>query len=180
MRNMNLKMLIAACVLSVFSGATAVNYNFDKSARVSSATSVSDFNNVEQNSFGEVNYQQNVVSGFNMISSQKPTSSKSSLISVQKSSSQTTAQSGGVGHVAANVTFSRDNAERLYDGFDSGVEVVNISPISVKGVDLSGAAKLPDKEDGGHEPWPPVGDGLLSLLFFAGIYAFARFRRIKN
>ena len=72
MRNMNLKMLIAACVLSVFSGATAVNYNFDKSARVSSATSVSDFNNVEQNSFGEVNYQQNVVSGFNMISSQTP------------------------------------------------------------------------------------------------------------
>ena len=178
MRNMNLKMLIAACVLSFFSGATAVNYNFDKSARVSSATSVSDFNNVEQNSFGEVNYQQNVVSGFNMISSQTPTSGKGSLISVQKSSSQTTAQSGGVGHVAANVTFSRDNAERLYDGFDSGVEVVNISPISVKGVDLSGAAKLPG--DGGHEPWPPVGDGLLSLLFFAGIYAFARFRRIKN
>ena len=107
-------------------------------------------------------------------------SGKASLISVQKSSSQTTAQSGGVGHVATNVTFSRDNAERLYDGFDSGVEVVNISPISVKGVDLSGAAKLPVEGDEGHEPWPPVGDGLLSLLFFAGIYAFARFRRIKN
>lgn len=177
MRNMNLKMLIAACVLSVFSGATAVNYNFDKSARVSSSASVSDFN-VEQSTFGVVNYQQNVVSDFNMISSQKPTSSKSSLISVQKSSSQTTAQSGGVGYAATNVTFSRGNAERLYDGFDSGVEVVSISPFSMKGVDLSGAAKLPG--DGGHEPWPPVGDGLLSLLFFVGIYAFARFRRIKN
>lgn len=177
MRNMNLKMLIAVCVLSVFSGATAVNYNFDKSARVSSSASVSDFN-VEQSTFGVVNYQQNVVSDFNMISSQTPTGSKSSLISVQKSSSQATAQSGGVGHAATNVTFSRGNAERLYDGFDSGVEVVSISPFSMKGVDLSGAAKLPG--DGGHEPWPPVGDGLLSLLFFAGIYAFARFRQIKN
>jgi hypothetical protein len=175
MKNMNIKMLIVACMLSVVTGVSAVNYNFDKSVTVPSISSNSSFD-IEQSSFGEMNYQQGVASGYNMISSQKSVVGKSSLISVEESASQSTT-ANNVNEGARNITFSRTGSvEKLYDGFDSGVEVGVTT--SIQTINLNGAAKLPGQ--GGHEePWPPVGEGLWALLLFSGIYSLLKRKKSR-
>lgn len=185
MKKMSLKFLIAVCVLPFFAEAAAVDYKFDKSVsgRRASAASVEAFDVESYAPFGsELNYTQSVASRFNMISSQgSAQGGSSSLISPQTSASSSASVSGFSSRVAAGTSLSkRAAADNLSIGSDmtGGNSVSVMTPFSTNSVNLSGPARLPGQTD--PEPWPPVGDGLLTLLCMAGAYAVARMRKKRK
>lgn len=184
MKKMSLKFLIAVCVLPFFAEATAVNYKFDKSVsgRRASAASVEAFDVESYAPFGsELNYTQSVASRFNMISSQgSAQGGSSSLISPQTSASSSASVSGFSPRVAAGTSLSKRVADNLSIGSDmtGGNSVSVMTPFSTNSVNLSGPAKTPGSLD--PEPWPPVGDGLLTLLCMVGAYAVARMRKKRK
>ena len=185
MKKMSLKFLIAVCVLPLFVEATAVDYKFDKSVsgRRASAASLEAFDVESYAPFGsELNYTQSVASRFNMISSQgSAQGGSSSLISPQTSASSSASSLGFSPRVAAGTSLSkRAAADNLSIGSDmtGGSSVSVMTPFSTNSVNLSGPARLPGQTD--PEPWPPVGDGLLTLLCMAGAYAVARMRKKRK
>ena len=184
MKKMSLKFLIAVCVLPLFAEATAVDYKFDKSVsgRRASAASVEAFDVESYAPFGsELNYTQSVASRFNMISSQGSAhGGSSSLISPQTSVSSSASSLGFSPRVAAGTSLSKRAADNLSIGSDmtGGNSVSVMTPFSTNSVNLSGPAKTPGSLD--PEPWPPVGDGLLTLLCMAGAYAVARMRKKRK
>lgn len=185
MKKMSLKFLIAVCVLPFFAEAAAVDYKFDKSVsgRRASAASLEAFEVESYAPFGsELNYTQSVASRFNMISSQgSAQGGSSSLISPQTSASSSASATGFSPRVAAGTSLSkRAAADNLSIGSDmtGGNSVSVMTPFSTNSVNLSGPARLPGQTD--PEPWPPVGDGLLTLLCMAGAYAVARMRKKRK
>ena len=158
MKKMKEKKLIIACMLWVFSGASAVNYNFDKTSVGSSSFTKENFE-LNQEVFGGVNYRQPVVSGNTMLLSQTPlTGAGTTLFSTSGSITRESLLTSSVGSTNSFYNIGSKSQGGLFES-----EI-----ISPKG----GPAKLPG--GGGHEPWVPVGDGLLSLLLLAVSYAVVR------
>ncbi len=153
-----LKLLIVVCGLSLTMTTMAVNYNFSKDGSVFRTTQLQEFD-VEQQSIQKITPQSS-----NSISTLTSGAAGSALnfSSLGRTSSTTTATSSDGGTVGT--AFSSQGLTSLYDGFDSQSAVATAS---------NGPVKLPSKP-GDTDGYPPVGEGLVSLLLMAGFYVIKR------
>ncbi len=154
LKNKILKLLTVACGLSLTVAATAVEYNFQ---------TVGSLGKTQQ----RMVVPQQSSSDFTFLSEQPSVASiDKSLVSVSEPLSSTVV-SGGGGIVPA---FSSQGATPLYDGFDNQASLA-VAPFKSSSLD---DWAWPDEFE---EAFPPVGEGLASLLVLAGLYVVGRRRR---